>query len=167
MELTNAQRTTLRNAVLADPVLSALTPSADNADAIATAMNAATNPAFFVWKSTIQSTELFDAITWPGVDNLTVGRARIFEWMILAGTIKPELQTTRTGITQCFGAATATEVAIFALFKRVASRVEALLANTTSGDGQEATPARLRVEGQLSYQDVIAAMQWTFASARA
>lgn len=126
MILSNQQKTTLKTYVEADTTLNSLPHNADGAFAVAEAMNAVMVPSFYVWKSRIDTLELFDSLVWTAVDNLTVGKARIFEWMVLAGTISPENNSTRVGIRQCFGADSATEIAILTAMKRTATRLEAL-----------------------------------------
>lgn len=162
MELTNAQKTTLRNFVTNDAVLNAIPKTPDGAHELAAALNAIV-PAFFVWKTFIETKDLFDGVVWTVVDSLTVGKARIFEWMIAAGSVNPSTNSVRVGITQAFGAASATEVAILGLMKRNANLIESIFANTTtggSGNGAEATPAKVRVEGDIEVNYLRDVMGW-------
>ena len=158
MELTNAQKNTLRTYVQADPVLNQIAQTGDDAFELADALNT-----FFVWKSSVVTEELFDGVQFSAVDALTVGKARIFEWMILSGTVRPASNGIRTAITQCFGAGTASETGILALMKRTATRLESVLANTSTGgagNGAEGTPAKLRVEGLIDPGYLREVMGW-------
>lgn len=162
MQLTNAQKNTLRAFVAADPTLNAIPQTADGAFALAEALNE-TKEDFFVWKTSMVTEELFDGVQFTAVDALSVGKARIFEWMILAGSVRPASNSIRVAITQCFGAASASEVAIFAAMKRNATILESVLANTTTGgagNGAEATPAKLRVEGSIEWNYLLEVMRW-------
>lgn len=162
MELTNAQKNTLRTYVQADPVLGQIAQTSDGAFELADALNMIVDT-FFVWKSSVVTEELFDGVQFSAVDALTVGKARIFEWMILSGTVRPASNGIRTAITQCFGAGTASETGILALMKRTATRLESVLANTSTGgagNGAEGTPAKLRVEGLIDLGYLREVMGW-------
>lgn len=162
MELTNQQKTTLRNFVTNDAVLNAIPKTPDGAFELASALNAVVDT-FFVWKTFIETKDLFDGVVWTVVDSLTVGKARIFEWMIAAGSVNPSTNSVRVGITQVFGAASASEVAIFGLMKRNTNLIESIFANTTTGgagNGAEATPAKIRVEGNIEANYLRDVMGW-------
>lgn len=159
MELTNAQKNTLRTYVQADPVLGQIAQTSDGAFELADALNTIVD----TFKSSVVTEELFDGVQFSAVDALTVGKARIFEWMILSGTVRPASNGIRTAITQCFGAGTASETGILALMKRTATRLESVLANTSTGgagNGAEGTPAKLRVEGLIDPGYLREVMGW-------
>jgi hypothetical protein len=161
--LTPAQAAALQAAVLADPVLSQKPHTSDGAYDIAAAYNELAAPAFIVWKTSVQQ----DAITqngfdWVRVDNLSVGKARIWEWMFanVMRTINPSKPNVRAGIDECWkgtAADLAVRAAVYTHCKRSATRAEKLFA---TGTGTDAEPATMGFEGSLSYYDVQAAMGW-------
>ena len=61
MPLTPAQQLTLKNFVLADPVLNLLQPSSDNAFAIALALQTI-DPAFFVYRTNMPKDEVMNYV---------------------------------------------------------------------------------------------------------
>ena len=159
--LTPQQAATLQTAVLADPVLSQLEPSADNAFAIADAFNMPTAPNFIVWKTNVSIDEIMrNGMDWARVDNLSVGKARIWDWLGRLGTINAAKPNVRAGIDAAWvgtAADLAVRAAIYVHCKRSATRIEKLLA---TGTGTDATPATMGYEGSITYQDVLTAMGW-------
>ena len=159
MSLTSAQKTAVKAAIIADPTLNAFPNNSDGAFAIADALNTAASPSFFVWVTSVEITEIMqNGFDWTRVDNLTIGKARIWEWMSIAGTIHPNQANVRAGILAVFTTAAdlATRLAAFQHCQRLASRVEKLLATgagTTTTD-QGIGPATMGYEGPISYNDV-------------
>lgn len=159
--LTPAQYTTLKNHIAADPTLSQIPPGSDGDVAIATILNAAASPTFYVWKRAVRLMDVQQAtgFNWTLVDGLSAGRARIWEWMSRSGTMDASQDNVRDGINNAFqgaGQLPAMRLAVFGACQRVASRFEKLFATgagtttTNAGDG----PAVMAVEGPVSYQDV-------------
>ena len=158
--LTTEQNALLKAAILADPVLSALPVNADSAFEIAAQFNQVANPAFVVWRTDVRADEIMrNGMDWARVDNLSVGKARIWEWMTRLGTINASKANIRAGIDAAW-VGTVVDVAVTTMIythcKRNATRAEKVLA---TGTGTGAVPATLGFEGQLSYQDAFAA--WT------
>lgn len=155
MALTTAQLAALKADILADPVLSAKPMNSDGAFDIASAYNLDASPAFVVWKSSVSAQEIMsNGFIWTAVDSLTVGKARIWDWMTRYGSINPSKANVRQGLADCFGGASAMATAIMPHLKRNATRAERLFA---SGTGSDASPGSMGFEGNLSYQDVEAA----------
>jgi len=154
--LTTAQLQTLKADIQADPALTAYW-SAGNPAAIAQAYNT-TEPAFFVWKTSVSPEEYIAATTWTEVDSLTVGKARIWEWITRNQTaaLTPDKTNVRQGLADCWGAGTATRAALLVISKRTSNRIEKLLA---TGTGTEAVPATMTFEGQIQWPDINAAME--------
>lgn len=156
--LTAAQQQTLKAYVEADPVLSLITPSTDNAFVVADALNANAPGPYIVWKTTVTAQEIMsNGFVWTAVDSLTVGKARIWDWLTRFGTINPSKPNVRQGVADCFGAGSAMVTAILPHCKRPASVAEKVLA---TGTGTDAAPALMGFEGRLSYTDVINFMVW-------
>ena len=157
--LTPAQNATIKAAILADPTLNAQPNNSDGAFAIAAALNQNAVPDFFVWRTSVTPIEIMqNGFDWTRIDNLTVGKARIWEFMMSTGVVNPSLANVRSGINATFtsGADAATRQAAFNHCQRLATRAEKLLATglgTTTTD-QGVGPAVMGFEGYLSYQDV-------------
>lgn len=150
--LTTQQLATLKADILADPVLSAKPMNSDGAFDIAIAYNLAASPAFVVWKSSVEAKEVMqNGFVWTAVDALTVGKARIWDWLTRYGTFNPSKANVRQGLQDCFGAGSAMVTGITPHLKRNATRAEKLFA---TGAGTDANPGTLVFEGTLSYQDV-------------
>ena len=147
MDLTPTQRATLKTSIQAEPSL-ATALAQGNDVAVADWLNAATT--FVVWRSAVTPRELMEAFVWAEVDALTPGKARIFDWMSRLPSIDAGVARFRNGLSDCFGSASVTYVAILAVLKRTATRAESLLAN---GTGSDASPGRLRAEGIVSPSD--------------
>lgn len=160
MALTNAQLQSLKTAIAADPVLAAKPNTPDGAFDIAAAMNAVATPDFFVWRSSVPTNEIMqNGFDWTRVDNLTTGKARIWEWMTDVAVIAPSQANVRAGILAVFGTAgdLAMRQAIFGHCQRLAKRAEKLFATGagTTVTEQGTGPATMAFEGNLTYQDVL------------
>ena len=159
MALTTQQKQTLKAAIDADPALASLPNNSDGAFAIAAILNQTASPAYYVWRTEIQIDEVMqNGFDWTRVDNLTVGKARIWDWMMTTGTLVPSRSNVRAGVLAVFGTAgdLATRLAIFTHFQRAATRFEKIFA---AGTGTAATeqgtgPSTMMLESPVSYQDV-------------
>lgn len=158
--MTPAQLATLKAAIDADPVLSAMPMNSDGAFDIAAALNQVASPDFIVWRTKVLQDEITqNGFTWTEVDNLTVGKARIWEWLFGNSdrSFNPSKSNVRAGIVECWSG-TAGKLAVQAVVlghcKRKATRAEKILA---TGTGSNASPATMSFDGNLSYQDVEAA----------
>lgn len=164
--LTPAQLATLKTAIINDPTLDSFPHTPDGAFAIAAALNLDAAPDFWVWRSTVAVTEIMqNGFGWDRVDNLTVGKARIWEFMTAAGTLNPSQPNVRAGFLACFSVAAdlATRQAIFSHCVRKASRFEKVYATGTgaASDDQGVGPGTAVVLGPLAYQDVMIARDAT------
>lgn len=161
--LTPAQRTLLVAAVAADPVLAALPPSTDNAYAIADAFNLPASPAFIVWKTKVAKDEIMqNGFDWVQVDNLSVGKARIWDWLFdnTNKSINPSKPNVRAGIDECWkgtAAMLAVRAAVYVHCKESATRSQKLFA---TGTGSDAQPATMGKEEDLTFNDVLLALGW-------
>ena len=156
--LTPAQVATLRTLVLAEPTLASARQSGDDT-AIAAWLNAPSSPSYIVWRTSvtkeqIQASASFD---WTRVDNLSVGKARIWDQMFYGGSINPSQANYRAGIDATWVGTQAdlnVRSAVYAVCKRTATRAEKALA---TGTGSDASPATMGFEGMISAADVAAA----------
>jgi hypothetical protein len=155
MALSPEQYPALKTAIDADPALAALPNTPDDAFAIADAFNAPASPAFVVWRSRVEAEEVMsNGFVWTAVDSLTVGKARIWDWMTRYGSFNPSKTNIRQGLADCFGGASAMVAGILPHCKEPATRAEKLYA---TGTGTDAVPATRSFEGAVTYQDVFAA----------
>lgn len=158
--LTPAQLATLKADIAANPDLASQPMNSDGDFEIARLLNLDATPTFFAWRSAVPMDEIMqNGFDWTRVDNLTVGKARIWDWMRGTGTINPSQANVRAGILAVFGTAgdLSMRQSIFGHCQRPATRLEKLLA--VSGNGTTVTeggigPATLGYEGSISYQQV-------------
>jgi hypothetical protein len=153
-----AQLQALKAFILADPVLSTFPANSDGSYAIAQQLNLPAEPAFIVWKTNVSIDEIMrNGMDWARVDNLSVGKARIWDWLGRLGTINAAKTNVRAGIDAAWvgtSADLAVRAAIYVHCKRPATVLEKLFA---TGAGSDASPATMLVEGAISYQVVDAA----------
>lgn len=145
----------LKADILADPAFVGLF-----AEQIAAAYNVTASPEFVVWRTTVDVDEIMrNGMDWTQVDNLTVGKARIWDWMTRLGTFNASKPNIRAGIDAAW-VGTAQMLAVRAIVythcKRAATRGEKLL---STGTGTTGAPATMAFEGVMTYQDVEAAQQ--------
>lgn len=115
---------------------------------------------FVVWRTSVTQDECQQVagFDWAQIDNLTVGQARIWDWMFKTGVIDASRERIRAGINECWkgtAAKLAVGTAVLAVCKRNATRGEAILA---SGTGTSASPGTMSFEGDLTSRDVIDAL---------
>ncbi len=153
--MTPTQLATLKADILADPILAAMPMNTDGAYDIAAAYNLITIPEWYVWRTDVPVDEIMkNGMDWTQVDNLTVGKARIWDWMTRLGTFNAAKINIRAGIDAAWiGTAPmlAVRAAIYPHCNRPCTRFEKLFA---TGIGTTETPATMALEGNLSYQDV-------------
>ena len=161
--LTTEQQAILKTDVESDPVLMAFPHNSDGAFAIAAAYQELASPDFIVWKSSVTQDEIMqNGFDWVQVDNLTVGKARIWEWMFdnQNATCNPSKPNVRAGIDEAWkgtAAMLAVRAAVYVHCKRQANRLEKLFA---TGTGTDASPGTMTLEGSIQYNDVLVAMGW-------
>jgi hypothetical protein len=162
MALTQAQKQALAADLQATQTPEVLAWIAQNSvGLIADWYNAPADPAYIVWKTSLQLEEITsNGFDWVRVDNLSVGKARIWEWMFGSEdkSINPSKANIRAGIAEVWkgtAADLAVQASVLAHCKRPASRVEKLFA---TGPGTTAEPALLVFEGLIHWQDVVDAL---------
>lgn len=161
--LTPTQRAALKVFVEADPTLNQIPHSYDGAFALAYALQAIAVPDFIVWRTSVTQDEIMqNGFDWMRVDNLSVGKARIWEWLFdnESAVFNPSKPNVRAGVDECWKGTTAdlaVRAAIYVHCKRPANLLEKLFA---TGDGSDAIPATMTVEGSISYNEAYEAMGW-------
>lgn len=162
MALNDAQLLAFNSALFAetDPVLVGYRDSGAT-PLIAAWYNAQRTPALVVWKTKLYLEEIIqNGFDWVRVDNLSVGKARIWEWMFGGEdrSINPSKPNVRAGIAEVWKgtqADLAVQASVLAHCKRNATRIEALFA---TGTGTTADPATMAFVESLSEYDVSRAM---------
>lgn len=163
--LTQQQLSALKAEIDADPVLAAKPLNSDGYFDIAAVLNAQlATPDFYVWRSIITQDEIMqNGFDWVRVDNLSVGKARIWDWLFdnAATAINPSKANVRAAIAETWkgtAADNAVRLAVFQHCQQRATRAQKLFAagagNGTDQDG--VGPATMAVEA-VSMSDVEAA----------
>ena len=155
--LTTEQKATLKAYIQSVPELNTLYVDG-NLTGLADGLNATASPNYTVWKTTVTQDEIMqNGFDWVQVDNLTVGKARIWEWLFdnQNASINPSKANVRAGIDEAWkgtAAMLAVRAAIYVHCKRFASVFEKLFA---TGVGSDANPALMTVEGPLSWNELV------------
>ena len=156
MALNTQQLATLKAAILADPVLDAYPNNSDGAYDMAIFLDQPATPDFIVWRTSVPIDDIMrNGMDWARVDNLSVGKARIWDWMSRLGQFDASRTNVRAGIDACWvgtAADLAVRTAVYIHCKRSASFAEKVLA---TGTGTDAVPATMVFEGQVSLNDLI------------
>lgn len=158
--MTPAQLQTLKAYIAADQVLAAYPQNTDGAYDIAIKLNLTAVPDYIVWRTSVSQDEIMlNGFDWTRVDNLSVGAARVWQWMFDNGgkSFNPSKVNIRAGIDQVWKG-TAQDLAVRAVVythcKRSATVFEKIFA---SGSGSDASPSTMAIESPVSYQDVMTA----------
>ena len=151
MILTTTQLQTIKAAILSDPVLVAQPMDGNGNGFIADAFNAPASPVFTVWKTRVQIDEIGDnfvATDLAGLSTLNSTRLQTIVAFSSVG-VNPSLADRRAFFDDIFSGAggVATRARLLILWKRLATRIEKLLA---VGTGSSAVPAILTVEGEIT-----------------
>ena len=157
--LTQQQLAALKAVIDADPALAAQPNNSDGAFAIAAALNQSASPAWVVWKTVVTREEVLqNGFDWTRLDNLSVGKARVWNDIFVNGVLNASKPNVRTGIDSVWvgtAADLAVRAAVYVHCKRNATRAQKAL---SSGTGSDATPATLDSnidqDFQLTYDDV-------------
>lgn len=119
------------------------------------------SPAFVIWKNFVTQDEIMqNGFDWVRVDNLSIGKARIWEWLFdnNRSAINPSKGNVRAGIAECWkgtAADLAVQAAVLAHCKRSASRGEQAF---STGTGSTADPAVTTLLSPITGDDVSAAL---------
>ena len=163
MDLSHAQLLTLQAWILANGPW----PTDQH---IVDALNVQASPTYIVWRTLVAMNEIMqNGFNWTRVDNLSVGKARIWDWMTQYGpkingveaAINPSLVNIRAGIDAVWVGTQAdldVRAAVYVHCKRSSTLAEQLLATGTGSDASPATMG-LGAEGLVSVQDVVDAQQ--------
>jgi hypothetical protein len=160
--LTTSQKQALKSEIIASSedamvALEADPGSADKAFAVSLLYNQLASPAFIVWKTDVTTIDIRAVLVWAEYDALSVSKQNAFAFLCSNHIVNAALTNVRQGIQSIFTGPNQSGnlAAMIAIAKRAATRAEKLFA---AGTGSDASPATMTFEGNLSYQDVLAAM---------
>lgn len=158
MALTAAQKATVKADILASPDLNALPKNSDGFFAMAELYNVQAVPDFTVWRSNIPTSDVKKAINWTEYIGRSVGERSAFELIVSNGIVNASDANVRAGFADIFSGpqGATTLAALTAIAKRLATRIEKLLATGTGSDG---SPATMGFEGLISGLDIQAAWE--------
>lgn len=129
---------------------------------IANWYNQTASPTFIVWKTSVDVDGIMrNGMDWTRVDNLSVGKARIWDWMTKLGTFNASKANIRAGIDATWvgtAADLAVRATVYTHCKRSATYAEKILA---TGTGSTESPATLIFEGNLVCSDIEYAIRAT------
>ena len=156
MTITSAQLQTIKADIAASGDLSIYPNTADGNFAIAALYNQPAAPAFIVWRTSVPTSDCKKAMIWTEFIGRSVGERDAWQFMLSNGYINAADPNVRQGILDIFSGAQGAQsrVALTAIAKRGATRLEKLLA---TGTGSDASPATMGAEGDISYADIEAA----------
>lgn len=157
MTLTQQQRASLLVSIQAAPEALTLYQEG-NLQGLADYYNAPASPAFIVWRTSVSLDEIMgNGFDWVLVDNLSVGKARIWDWLFAneRRVINPSKPNVRAGIAECWkgtAAMLAQQAVVLAHCKRAATRFERVFA---TGTGSDVDPGLATVVGPVDYATFI------------
>lgn len=167
MALTTAQLATLKADILADNTFASQPHNSDGGSAIAAVYNTEAAPAYVIWRNNVTRNELqqLDTFDWTQVDNLTVGKFRIWDTMFMRGesnvmAFDPSKANVRAGIAACWvgnASLVAVQTAVLNACKINATRAQKLFA---TGTGTTLSPGTTAAPDPLASSDIIQAMGW-------
>jgi len=157
--LTPTQRAALLAAINADQTTLAMA-NEGNFGGIADWLNAPASPDFYVWRTSVTQDEIMqNGFDWVRVDNLSVGKARIWDWLFdnPERMINPSKPNVRAGIDEVWkGTAPdlAVRAAVYLHCQRLATRLEKMFATGAGSAMPGGTPATMAFEGQIGWPEV-------------
>lgn len=139
MSMTAEQLATLKADILADPALAGQPNNSDGNTVIRAAYGRQAVPEYLVWRSSVPQTEIMlNGFDWTRVDNLSVGKARIWEWMFdnPGKAIDPSKANIRAAINAVWVGTQAdldVRAAVYTHCRRACNRCERLFVSATPG----------------------------------
>lgn len=143
--LTPQQQAALKAFILADEALNAFPNNSDGNFHLAAVLNVEAAPAWKVWRTAVTRREILqNGFDWTRLDNLTVGKARVWTDIFVDGVINPSMINVRAGIDSVWvgtAADLAVRTAVYVHCKRNATIVQKLFSTGTGSVGDPATLA--------------------------
>lgn len=151
--LTDQQLDKVKAEIVADPALAALMAQGAELE-LANQLNRPAVPDFVVWRTAVTINEVGKAFVATGLSAMTsLNNDRLVSFALYNQSVDPSRADQRAFFDDVFSptSGASTRTALAALWKRVATRVEKVLA---TGTGTTASPATLGFEGTISPADV-------------
>ena len=156
--MTPEQLAVIKADIAANSDMNTLPANSDGSYAIAELYNLPASGTWIVWKTDVNTDQIMrNGMDWARVDNLSVGKARIWDWMTKLGSFDASKTNVRAGIDAAWVGTTAdlaVRTQVYTHCKRQATRLEKLL---STGTGSDASPATMGFEGPVSYQEIAVA----------
>lgn len=153
-QLTPTQMATLKTACQADNTCNALITSPSPDDITIAAWFNSSSATYIIWRDAVPVDDIMrNGMDWTRVDNLSVGKARIWDWMTRLGTLNCTKANIRAGIDATWvgtAADLAVRATVYTHCKRAATRAEKALA---TGTGSDASPSMPGWTGLVTYQE--------------
>lgn len=152
MELTSAQLSTLKAAILADPTMSAFPNDPNGNVALAAYLNELASPAFIVWKNEVPKNEVGKAFVASALAAITAGNNdKLANFAAWNDTVNPSRADQRQFFDDVFSVAAGagTRAALQALWRRSATRFEKIFATGTGSDASPATLESIDLAGRI------------------
>lgn len=151
MNLSSAQRATLKTAVEAEPTLIAARAAFDDV-AVAAWLNAAS--AIVVWRSSLTASEIKASTVWTELIGRSQGERDVYRVLLDGGSVNPSDINIRQAFADIFSGATGagSRTNLAGASKRTATRAESLLAS--GGAGTSLSPHTMGAEGAVTVSDV-------------
>ena len=153
-QLTPTQMATLKAACQQDTTCNTMITSSSPDDFAIAAWFNASGETYIIWRDAVPVDDIMrNGMDWTRVDNLSVGKARIWEWMTRLGTLNCVKANIRAGIDATWvgtAADLAVRATVYTHCKRAATRAEKALA---SGAGTDASPSVPTWTGLVTYQE--------------
>ena len=152
--LTTAQKTILKAAIAADPVLSQYPNNSDGAFDISRKLDEIAVPEFVVWKTNVHKNEVGKAFQATALAAITSGNSdKLANFAAWNDVVDPSRADQRAFFDDVFSVAAGatTRTSLLALWKRPATRAEKIFA---VGTGTTLAPATMVVEGTISPNDI-------------
>lgn len=158
MILTAQQLTAVKAAVVADPVLNAFPNNSDGNFEVAARLNLPASPNYWVWRTAVARADIYNVTSdlpsdwdWTLYKNQGVAEQNAWVQMFMGDQADFSKANLRAGVAKIFGAGNANNAHVLAVARRLARRIEQILA---TGTGSTATPATMNAEGTITGDQV-------------
>lgn len=160
--MTPEQNAVIKADIAANSDMNTLPNNSDGSAAIADLYNLPAVPEFKVWRTDVSVDEIMrNGMDWTRVDNLTVGKARIWDWLSKLGIFDASRTNIRAGIDAAWvgtAADLAVRASVYTHCTRPATRLEKLLVTGTV-TSNSITAGLMGFEGVVTYLAIDQARQ--------
>lgn len=160
MNLTNAQKATLKTFIQSDPVLGPAAIAGDY-DLVANSLNALASPDFWGWRTSVSRSDIYNEVSaggttwnWTTYKNQGVAEQNAWTQIFMGDQANFSKDNVRAGIAAIFtgsAAANAQRDHCLAVGRRKANLAEKVLA---TGTGSTASPATFGAEGTIGAGEI-------------